>query len=284
MEVVGIDIGYSFVKTSTGILFPSKITTAEPMLEYGLTLTWGNKLFYIGTGNGTVSINKIDEEITSVLLLYALCGALEGDRCKIVTGLPIGQYLAQRDSLKALLLNKLSKAIVKCNKNIEKSIVIEDAAIYPQGLLAIDGEYVSVDIGGSTVDIAYVADGEIKHSKTLYKGMRSLHSKIIDVVNNKYECKLENDYAHKILTEGLYVRDEPQDISFLFPVYQEHVEAIVTEIREFTPNIVSIYLTGGGAEILYESIKKRIPTVRLVPNGQFTNAEIFKMWGDSLWT
>ena len=32
METLGIDVGYSFVKTSTQMIFPSRITQAEPLL------------------------------------------------------------------------------------------------------------------------------------------------------------------------------------------------------------------------------------------------------------
>ena len=62
MEIVGIDVGYSFVKTSTQMIFPSRITQAEPMLGYGRTLRWKDKLYFVGTGTGTVSLNKSAEE------------------------------------------------------------------------------------------------------------------------------------------------------------------------------------------------------------------------------
>lgn len=282
MEITGIDVGYSFTKTHTGLMFPSRMTKTEPMLGYGNVLRWKGETYFIGTGSGTVSLNKVDEEITAVLSLYALCGTLQQEKCRVVTGLPIGQYASQKDALKALFVEKLKDTTVLYNGAVRR-IIIEDAAVYPQGLLSIDGEYVSVDVGGMTVDIAYVVDGEIAYSKTLYCGMRSLHSKIIDMVNNKYECKLPSEYAHRILTEGLYVHGKQDDISFLLPAYQEHVETIVSEVRESTPKITTVYVTGGGAEILYESIKKRIPYAKLVENSQFSNADNFKMWGDMLW-
>ena len=282
LEIVGLDVGYSFTKTSTGIMFPSQITDAEPMLGHGCTLKLGNTTYFIGIGNGTVSLNKIDDEITSVLALYALCGSLQGTKCKVVTGLPVGQYVEQREQLKALLVDKLHSTKVVYNGE-ERTIIIEDAAVYPQGLLPIEDDYISVDIGGITCDIIYVRDGDVAFRKTLFKGMRSLHSKIIDVVNSKYGCKYENDYAHKILTDGFYVLRVKQDISFLHPVYKEHVESIVTEIKEFTPNNVKVYVTGGGGLILYKAIKNRIPSAELYPDSQFSNAEVFKMWGELRW-
>jgi hypothetical protein len=166
---------------------------------------------------------------------------------------------------------------------VERRVRVEDAAIFPQGLLSIDGEYISVDIGGRTVDVAYVVDSEIIHFKTLFCGMQALHGKIINLVNEKYECQFPDEYAHRILTQGLFVYDKPEDISFLFPVYQEHIETIVKEIRQFTPKIITTYITGGGAEILFPSIKKRIPNAKLVENSQFSNADNYKNWGEVLW-
>lgn len=85
MEIVGIDVGYSYTKTSTEMIFPSRITQAEPLLGYERTLRYRDTLYYVGIGNATVSTNKIDEAITTVLLLYALCGSLAGDRCKLAS-------------------------------------------------------------------------------------------------------------------------------------------------------------------------------------------------------
>ena len=281
MEIVGIDVGYSFTKTSTGMIFPSRITTAEPMLGYSRTLRRGETLYYVGTGTGTVSMNKSDEDVTAVLTLYALCGSVEGRSCRVVVGLPIGHYKTQRDALRAAVM-RLSGQVEYNGQPVQ--ITIEDAYVYPQGLLAVDGDYVSVDIGGCTVDIAYVEDGEIAYSKTLYDGMQTLHGKIMDAVNAKYESKLPDDYAHRILTEGLFVRGKAQDVSFLKPIYQAHVESIVQEIRRSTPaKMASIYVTGGGASILHEAIKARIPEAELIPESQFSNAEIYQMVGEQVW-
>lgn len=281
MEIVGIDVGYSFTKTSTGMIFPSKITTAEPMLGYTRTLKWNNTLYYVGTGTGTVSLAKSTEDVTAVLTLYALCGAVEGTKARVVVGLPVGHFKAQRDALKQAVMG-LSGA-VEWNGQ-ERQVTIEDAAIYPQGLLPVDGDYVSVDVGGCTVDIVYIEQGEVKYSKTLYTGMQSLHGKIMDAVNEKFESKLDDDYAHRILTEGLTVRGRKQDTAFLRPIYAAHVESIVQEIRKSTPaKMASIYVTGGGAPILFEAIREKLPEVELWEESQFSNADMFKMVGEELW-
>jgi plasmid segregation protein ParM len=105
MEIVGIDVGYSFTKTSTGMIFPSKITTTEPMLGYNRTLRYNDTLYYVGTGTGTVSMNKCNEDVAAVLTLYALCGAIVGTSARVVVGLPVAHYKAQREPLKAVTMS-----------------------------------------------------------------------------------------------------------------------------------------------------------------------------------
>ena len=280
MQIVGIDVGYSFTKTSTEMIFPSKATTAEPMLGYNRTLKYQDVLYYVGTGTGTVSMQKANEDVTAVLTLYALCGSIVGTSVRVVVGLPIGHYKAQRDALRAAVMG-LSGTVEYDGQ--PKEIKIEDCAVYPQGLLPVEGDYVSVDIGGCTVDIVYLEQGEVRYAKTLYTGMQVLHGSIMNAINEKYESKLEDDYAHRVLTEGLFVKGKRQDISFLKPIFEAHVETIIQEIRKSTPaKMATIYITGGGAPILYEAIKANVD-VELWENGQFSNAEMFEMVGEDLW-
>lgn len=281
MEIVGIDVGYSFTKTSTGMIFPSKITTAEPMMGYGRTLKWNNTLYYVGTGIGTVSMNKTNEDVTAVLTLYALCGSLEGQSANVVVGLPIDLYKAQRESLRASVM-KLS-GTVEYNGE-QKQITIEDCEVYPQGLLPVEGDYVSVDIGGCTVDIVYIEQSEVKYKRTMYQGMQSLYGKIVRKINEMYESKHEDDYAERVLIDGLYVKGKKVDISFLNPIFSEHVESIVQEVKKSTPaKMASIYITGGGASILHEAIKAKLPDAMLWENGQFSNAEVYQSVGEEIW-
>ena len=161
MQIVGIDVGYSFVKTSTGFIFPSKVTVSEPMLGYNRTLKYKDTLYYVGTGTGTVSMNKANEDVTAALTLYALCGSIVGTSVRVVVGLPIGHYKAQRDALRAAVMG-LSGTVEYDGQ--AKQITIEDCAVYPQGLLPVEGDYVSVDIGGCTTDVIYVENEEVKYA------------------------------------------------------------------------------------------------------------------------
>ena len=44
MEIIGIDVGYAYTKTSAGLSVPSKFTLAEPLLGSNRAITaWGKK-------------------------------------------------------------------------------------------------------------------------------------------------------------------------------------------------------------------------------------------------
>ena len=281
MEIVGIDVGYSFTKTSTGMIFPSKITTAEPMLGYTRTLKRNNTLYYVGTGIGTVSMNKCYEDLTSTLTMYAICGAVEGTKARVVVGLPVGHFKAQRDALRSAVMGL--SGTVEWNGQC-RTITIEDAAVYPQGLLPVDDDYISVDIGYCTDDKVYIENGEVKYAKTTYYGMQPLYSRIMDAINQRYESKLDDDYAHIVLNKGLVVAGKRQDTSFLRPIIRAHAECIAQEIRKSTPSkMVPIYITGGGGAVMFGAIKELLPEAQLWENGQFSNAEMYQMVGEQIW-
>ena len=282
MEIIGIDVGYAYTKTSAGLSAPSKFTLVEPLLGSSRAITaWGRK-HYIGVGNACFEINKTNDELTRVLTLYSICASTKEDRVKIVTGLPVGQYKAQRDSLRSMLMD-MTPVTALYDDSI-RAVVVEDAAIYPQGLLPIVGDYISVDIGGRTVEIIHVENNEVVFAKTLYDGMFMLYGKIADKINATYATQLRDEFAERILTDGFFIDGVQQEIAFLTPILSEYVNAIVDEIKKSTPcNITKVMLTGGGAHPLHAAFKKRMPNVRLVDNSQFSNALMFRKVGLAKW-
>lgn len=274
MAILGIDLGYSFTKTSEGFICPSRITKVEPLLGYSKTLELNEK-YYVGTGNGTIELNKIDKEITKVLLIYAICASTKDEKVKIVTGLPIGQYREYKDELKQMIL---SLRTVRCLFNgLPRTITIEGCIIRPQGILG----GLTVDIGGRTVDVSCIEDSELKYAKTIYEGMLNFYSKIIEAVNAKYCLSLPDYYAQKILTNGFYLNDEKKDTTFLKAVIEEYVDKIVEEMKMASATSKAA-LCGGGAKLLFGEINKRYPAF-LAAEPQFANAYQYRKYGEKKW-
>lgn len=290
MTIAGIDLGYTYTKTSNGDIFPSACTQARPLLG-GKELLMDENIYYIGDGVGTVDVNKVNCTLTKACLMYALSLFPVTDGFKVVTGLPIGQYQTQESQLKSMILANRYKTIVA--EGVKRTIIIDDVKIYPQGAGAlyaqnIPGDAIIVDIGGRTVDIAYFGLSgnrrKLENSCTLYDGMLVLYLAVIGQVNARFDLTLPPAHAENILLRGLTVDGAPQDITFLAPIITAHVDKICEQIRLNCPyKTTEIYLCGGGAQILKKAIEKRLKNVTLMDNSQFANALGFKKVGERLW-
>jgi plasmid segregation protein ParM len=113
----------------------------------------------------------------------------------------------------------------------------------------------------------------ILEKDTWYKGMRTLFSSVIGMVNNHFNLSLDVSNAEKILRYGLKIYGAQQDLSFLKPLLQEYVDYITDEIKiKYPSETVPIYLTGGGTDLLYKPLSKRFKDIHRIENPQFANA------------
>ena len=294
MYNIGLDIGYSYTKTDSGVFFPSKIMAGDNVINEGTQIIYNNQKFTIGIGKGTLELNKINSMLTKLCMLAAVAKSTDDDTVNIATGLPIGQIKLLADDLKNYLLN--DNHINYTINNVNKKLFINDVIVVPQGARAlyaydIEGDVIIIDIGGRSVDIAYFEyiNGKRKLVKynTLYKGMISLYSKLIEQINKKYSSSglsLDDEYGEKILTEGLSIFGDKQDLSWLQPVYDAHVEEIINNLMlNYRYVSTDIYICGGGAKTLFPSFKKKIKNIRILDDSQFSNAIGFKKIADSIW-
>ena len=289
MQIVGLDLGYTYTKSSNMDIFPSLCTKTEPLLG-GKSVAFDGEIYYVGDGTGTIDLNKVDAEVTKACLFYALSLIPDKD-IYLVTGLPISQYRTQEQDFKNMILDSRYKAVTADGKS--KLICVNDVIVFPQGAGAlysqdINSDAIVIDVGGRTVDIAYFelnkGKRKLEKSGTLYNGMLSLYTDIIAHVNTKYELSLPPKYAEHILLNGLTIDGEPQDISFLAPTIAEHVDKICGEVKVNYPyKTTDIYLCGGGGEILHKAFERRFKGITLMENSQFANAIGFKKVGETIW-
>ena len=276
MDIVGADMGYSHTKTHARFACESRITTVEPLLGHRRTLDVDGKRYYVGTGNRTVEVNKVNEEITRVLLLYAIGSSTADTTVRVVTGLPIGQYREHKAALRDMVLSCRGPIVVD---GVPRALRIEDCIVRPQGVL---GNCLSVDIGGRTTDIAYVMGGDLVYAKTIYDGTIALSGRIMDVVNATFDLALPDDHAWSVLQKGLVIGDKAQDLSCVAPVLAEFADRLAAEIT-MSAAAVRPLLCGGGAKIMHQALQKRIPSCVLVPDAQFANALMYRKIGEQAW-
>ncbi len=276
MDIVGDDLGYSDVKTHTRFMCQSRITEVEPLLGHRRTIEMGGKRYYVGVGNGTVDVNKINSEITKVLLTYSLCVSSQSPVVRVVTGLPLSQFKEQRDSLRAMVMACSGPVVVN---GVRRELRIEDCIIHPQG---VHGNGLSVDIGGRTTDVAYVENGHLLYAKTIYDGMIPLSGRIINAINAKYGLALPDERAWSIL-DGLTIGDKEQDTSCITPVLSEFADRIVAEIT-LAAAITKPTISGGGAPIMFKAMQRRLPSCVMAPDPQFVNAMVYRRVGEKAWS
>lgn len=268
-------MGYSYVKDSYGGIFKSCMQEESAELSGGIEVNINGTDYLVGVGSGIMDTDKIDHDLTRVLMLadLYLCG---GSYYDVVTGLPIAQYRKCKDRLKERV-KSWNGAVVNGRR-----IWINNVEIFPQcaGALYsqdIQQDCIMVDIGGRTTDIGlfeYVSGNfNLISSNTLYDGMEAVYSDTIKAVNERHGLSLKNWQGEKIIRNGLTVDGAEQDTGFLKPILQKYADEIINELELHYPaRTTKVLMCGGGAEVFGEYISNHLPSAETLDNGQFANA------------
>ncbi|GEP65187.1 hypothetical protein CBE01nite_29550 [Clostridium beijerinckii] len=270
--ILGVDIGNYYTKSSKGINFLSKVSNRCGLVENEAIILDG-KTMYLGEGEFDSEYRKAYKEN----LLYLLQGAIQKSTIdkhnKVVTGLPLSQYKQDKDYL---------------SNRIIQSGIVDDVEVVPEGVivLPIDFEGIAIDIGGRTTDIALIIKEDnvrkIKQPFSLPKGMLNLENEFINCINNKYGLDLLQRDANRILTNGLFIYGEKKEFSI--DMYKDFVGSIIKIIQvDYSLKTNNLMLIGGGAEILFNPFKKRIPQAQLIENSFFANALAYEQVGRGIW-
>lgn len=278
--IKGLDNGYKFTKDNALNIFKSAYSEVNTSVVGAYEIEIDGKNYYVGVGEGTVDVDKIESNTNKICTLTDLCLSNE-DHFKLVVGLPIRQYNESKDRFAETIRSYSKSHVIFGGK--ERKIHIDDVYVFPQGAAAHyasdckQGDYILVDIGGLTIDAAYIEQNGLKAKvmkcDTWYKGMLTLFSNVIDVVNAKYGTTSDPEYAERILTTGLRIFGEKQSLEFLTPTLKAYIDPIVQELKVAYPfKTAPIYLCGGGATLLHPVFSKHFPDCKVFDNPQFANA------------
>lgn len=298
METIGVDLGNCNIKTSKGIIVPSLITKGENyLISTGYQITFNNEVFIIGEGDYDTNLDKIQKENLLPMLTLALGLSTKEQVIRIVLGLPINQYRSKKDKmLEVIEDNKILNFILNGE---ERTIYIEDAAIFPEGVATyysldiekrkalVDKDLIVLDIGGRTTDIALLKAGKkrsVAKSISLDVGMINIYNDLINEINSQYTLALNIEDAENIIKNGLEVDGERKDTGFIKNIIRNNIERVFKELNISYPVRTSpILVTGGGGRSFFKSIKKRYPSAVLVEDNLFSNAIGYKKVGEKLW-
>lgn len=253
MQLLGLDIGYGFVKVTDGeygYVFPSVVGTGHTKSVYrtidqverinNLRVIINGHVYFVGKAAlrhskfavRNLSETRVQDDDFKVLFLTALtffCQNREGE-FKIVTGLPPGR-MHHADELVNRYKRDYSISFYSRNGLQEVLIRIADLEIVPQPLgtywsQALDlrgrdkghlrGRIGIIDIGFRTTDLAAVEDGEFipSNSYTIPVGMADTYNEIGDQIASDYGLERESLGLDEAVIKGVInVAGRPVDIT-----------------------------------------------------------------------
>lgn len=209
---------------------------------------------------------------------------------RLATGLPV-DHMADAPDLKAALLGQhlIKTDAADFIANVTEVMVMPQpqGTIYSQ-VLTDTGEVNAAhdymrtgvcDVGTYTVDLALDDDGEFvdAESGSVEGGVSSAHERIGAVLEREYRQKIPFKMIESVLrTAQFRARGEVVD-------YSEAVQEALEPLRSATLNLMSekwktgttidvIYLSGGGAELVYDVIAAAYPQTTIVAQPQLANA------------
>jgi plasmid segregation protein ParM len=263
IEVIGIDHGWSMMKTASQVFVTGvKEITTTPAL-YGDTLEYAGKFYKVGTNRQEVKDTKVEDDSFYLLTLAAVAKelarrGLREAKVFLAVGLPLTRFGKERNGfIKYLTANK---DVSFSFENIPYHIIIDDVAVFPQCYAAVVDKLPTfakktliVDVGSWTVDMMPVINKSPDESNciTIPKGlitcMRSINEQCVRQLNGEVdESEIQNimRYVRSDIDNEYYeiIRMEIEDF----------VEKVFNSIREYGYNLKTtpIVFVGGGAVVM----------------------------------
>ena len=277
---LGIDLGNDGTKSSQMVNVASKCTTVSNILSSNQFQT-ETGTYYMGEGTPDNEYRKVKKTHLKTLFLYIIALSTQDQNIKAVVGLPISQYRQDKDELKSHLLTH--RYNVTWLNGTQRKINIEDVDVYPEGLInSEDG--ILLDIGGRTTDIALIENKKVNDCFSIAAGTLNLYADFINAINSQYGLDLKPSDADRIIRKGLQINGVETDVTFAQGVFKSFVADLVSQIQvKYPVSTLPITVLGGGGQLLFKSIKNRLPNSTLVDNPIFANALLFKRVGDAKW-
>jgi len=135
------------------------------------------------------------------------------------------------------------------------------------------------DVGTYTVDLALDEEGEYvdAESGSVESGVYTAQERIAAALERDYRQKMPFKLVEEVLRTGVFrANGQPVDYSGI-------VEEALAPLRSATLSLMSekwhggatvdvIYLSGGGAELVYDEVRAAYPQTQLLPEAQLANA------------
>jgi plasmid segregation protein ParM len=292
---ISADIGYNttnFIGENIESSFLSTVKEKIHELETAkYTVEYNNKTYLIGNNDGFTSTehNRDKDIIFHVCLYTAIAANMKttvDHNVRVITGLP-GQFFAEQ---KSALIKSLEGRRVFMKLNGEtRNFTITKVVTFPQsaGLFLYDKSLVEkdtlvVDIGGGTVDIAYMSNGKFKEAKTYPLGVNSTYDTLLQGLS-KYGVNYSNRMkaAEIIEDKTIFVEGKEVDVTKdIDNVLRIRTKEILNAIKQAFPE-QSRYsrwiFIGGGALLL----KSYLGDYKVLGDPEMINVKTYDIIGKS---
>ena len=263
IEVIGIDHGWSMMKTASQVFVTGvKEITTTPAL-YGDTLEYEGRYYKVGTNRQEVKDTKVEDNSFYLLTLAAVAKELRRRglteaRVFLAAGLPLTRFGKEKNGFIRYLTAKKEVSFVF--ENTLYHIRIEDVVVFPQCYAAVADKLQSfgkktliVDIGSWTIDLMPVIDKVPDESKcvTIPRGlitcMRTINEQCVRQLNGE----LDESFIQDIMRTGRCEIDRKY-----YDIAKTEIEAfcerVYNSIREYEYNLSTtpIVFVGGGASVM----------------------------------
>ena len=248
LEVIGIDHGWSMMKTISQVFVTGvKEITTTPAL-FGDVLEYEGKFYKVGTVRQEVKDTKVEDDSFYLLTLAAVAKELKRRglaeaKVFLAVGLPLTRFGAEKnDFIKYLTKNK---RVSFKYENESYHIEIDDVAVFPQCYAAVVDKIPTmakktliVDIGSWTIDIMPVINKSPDESKcvTIPKGlitcMRSINEQCVRQLNGE----VDESEIQSIMRYGRSDIDD-EYFAIIKAEIEDFVDKVYNSIREFGYNL-----------------------------------------------
>jgi hypothetical protein len=229
------------------------------------------------------AIGKLAQGVSGRDVIHLrLCSGLPVDHMRDAVGLKqalLGQHLIKTDS--AEVITNVTEVMVMPQPygSAYAMMLTEKGAINVYHTYMRTGV---VDVGTHTVDIILDDDGDFvdAESGSVESGVYTAQERIAAMLERDYREKMPHRIVEQVLRTGIFTASgKPVD-------YSHEVEEALAPLRSATLNLLSekwqrgttmdvIYLSGGGAELVYEQVVEDYPQTKLVPDAQMANARSY---------
>lgn len=288
IDIIGLDHGYYYTKDNLRNIFKSAYSRTNNTLTDKYKIVIDGETFYFGSGTPTADTDKSSSLVNKVGTL-AIMSMRNAKESFLVVGLPITQYLTKKDKFAETIMQYNSCKVEYKDRIFTPNI--KHVSVFAQGVGALfnigldDGKYICFDIGSYTINVVLV---QIKNGiphiikyDTWFDGILTLYNKIIKEVFDKCDnAIITTEDVEDVLTNGLNVKGEQIELTFLKPVIRDYLENIFAKFKPNYPfSIYPILFVGGGSVFLNNILASCFPNSMILPNAQFANAQGYYNFG-----